>query len=822
MKPFHFFLLFSVLFFGTAANAQWQSTTYTLKGGWNAIYLSGDAKYAAIDQVLTHPGGGEATEVSEVWRWNPKQTQVQFTESPLIPSAGAPEWDVWVRGGEANTLSQLIGQTAYLVKCSGTSANTYSVQIKQSPLPPSSTWVRNGANLLGFPAFKTGSNYPLFSNYFATFPAAIAANTKIFKYIGGDLGAGNPLQVFSPTLERLDRTQAYWFSAEVVGNFYAPLEVSLSSNDGLAFGRTGSIITARIRNRTAAAITLTLTPTGSEAAPASQTAITGPVPLTRRTFDATTVAWTEVPITIAYTEAIGPQSTVELSFGVDRTAMPGAADALFASFLRLTDSGNLADIYLPVTATKPTLAGLWVGDVSLTNVSSRVTNTAKATAAVTSGRIAAISVSGSGGYGYATAPVVTIAPPPASMQPTATTAVTSGAVGGITLTNRGAGYVTAPTVIIAPPTSGVTATATATINAGVISTITITQGGSGYTGNPSITFSAPPASGATAQATASVAAGAVTGFTITNPGSGYAIASPKVTIADPPPLAGTTTPRPFPLRTLLHVADDGTARLLSKVFLGQLAAAGNDPGICTKEALLKQDAKAGAQRLVAAHLPLDRVITSTSGSVAVPSAAGQPLVCTIAVPYNDPTNPFLHQYHPDHDNKTARFANIQLPVYDSATATATITGDKVTGVTIEASGSGYKTVPPVAVSAPPTGTTAVVTATVTGGKVTVLAITNAGSGYVTAPTITIGASPSPTPTTVTMADGVEAPAITRNCAFTFTAAPPAGSTVTSGWGSSVIGGTYRETIIGIHKQTLQLDGTFELRRASEIGEISTN
>ena len=46
-----------------------------------------------------------------------------------------------------------------------------------------------------------------------------------------------------------------------------------------------------------------------------------------------------------------------------------------------------------------------------------------------------------------------------------------------------------------------------------------------------------------------------------------------------------------------------------------------------------------------------------SGSVAVPGS----LSCTITVPYNDPTNPFLHQYHPDHDNKDARFQDFALP-----------------------------------------------------------------------------------------------------------------------------------------------------------------
>jgi hypothetical protein len=147
-------------------------------------------------------------------------------------------------------------------------------------------------------------------------------------------------------------------------------------------------------------------------------------------------------------------------------------------------------------------------------------------------------------------------------------------------------------------------------------------------------------------------------------------------------------------------------------------------GLCTDESLLKQDALAGAQRFSSAHMPLDQVVTGGSGSIAV----GDTLTRTIRIPYNDPTNPFVHAYHPDHDNKNARGAPLSA--------------------------------------------------------------------------------------------GVESPDITRDCSFTFTATPPAGSSVSSGWGSSILGGTYTETITGLHKEPLVLSGTFELRRASEIGTLT--
>lgn len=543
------------LCFVTAAQAQWQTTTYTLKGGWNSIYLHGDATHATLDELFD-----SYSEVVEVWRWNPNPSQVQFISSPLIPSAGTPEWSTWVRDGSSNSLGQLLGQTAYLVKCSGSTSNSYNVAIPQRILPPSAAWVRNGANFMGFPSFKNGSSYPTMGSYFATFPVAIASDVEIYKYVGGDLGPGNPLQVFTPSFETLDRNQAYWFDSEVVGNFYAPVEISLSKSSGLDFGRTGSTVTVRLRNRSDAVSTVTIAPVDSAAAPSGEEGITGSVPLRRRTFDTETATWIETDVSSAFTEVVGPNDAVELTFGIDRTAMTGESNAFYASMLRFNDSAGLYDILLPATARKASLAGLWIGEASVSAVESKV------------------------------------------------------------------------------------------------------------------------------------------------PGS-----------------ADTDTPQSYPLRYLIHVDDAGTARVLSQVFLGKLAGESPQDGITPLESNLSTADKAGASRIVAAHLPLDRVL-ATTGSFAV----GSSLSCTIATPFDDPVSPFVHQYHPDHDNKS--------------------------------------------------GSTALLS-------------------------------------------GQESYDISRAVTFTLAATPPEGVSPI-GYGGSVIAGTYAEVISGLHKDTLQVAGTFTLHRVSEIGTLT--
>ena len=71
-----------------------------------------------------------------------------------------------------------------------------------------------------------------------------------------------------------------------------------------------------------------------------------------------------------------------------------------------------------------------------------------------------------------------------------------------------------------------------------------------------------------------------------------------------------------------------------------------------------------------------------------------------------------------------------------ATATATVAGGEVTGLTVGAGGTGYTTAPLVALTGGG-GTGATATATVSSGAVTSFTVTNPGSGYTTAPTVTL-------------------------------------------------------------------------------------
>jgi hypothetical protein len=124
------------------------------------------------------------------------------------------------------------------------------------------------------------------------------------------------------------------------------------------------------------------------------------------------------------------------------------------------------------------------------------------------------------------------------------------------------------------------------------------------------------------------------------------------------PGSGATLPgvnRPYPLRVLLHVNSAGQATLLSHVFSGRLAASppGSGHGLTTLETSLDPAEKARATRLAVAHLPLDTRL-ALNGTFA--SGATLTHTAPLVTGYNDDYNPFVHRYHPDHDNLDARFA----------------------------------------------------------------------------------------------------------------------------------------------------------------------
>lgn len=111
-----------------------------------------------------------------------------------------------------------------------------------------------------------------------------------------------------------------------------------------------------------------------------------------------------------------------------------------------------------------------------------------------------------------------------------------------------------------------------------------------------------------------------------------------------------TVAAPFPLRLIVH-NDGSLAQLLQKVYHG-IGQASNLV-LTTRENLLLPTRLAEARRIVAAHLP---ITGDSSWPLVGEMRPGQTMLATNRLAYDDhASNPFLHTYHPDHDNLNPAF-----------------------------------------------------------------------------------------------------------------------------------------------------------------------
>ena len=111
----------------------------------------------------------------------------------------------------------------------------------------------------------------------------------------------------------------------------------------------------------------------------------------------------------------------------------------------------------------------------------------------------------------------------------------------------------------------------------------------------------------------------------------------------------------FPLRLIVHNPDAGNAVLLQRVYYGF------DPTtnvvVANGESALHSSYLKNARRITATHLPW--TATNTVWSLGGRFGQDTNLTAQIALAYDDQAaNPFLHTYHPDHDNLNATFSAV--------------------------------------------------------------------------------------------------------------------------------------------------------------------
>jgi hypothetical protein len=119
----------------------------------------------------------------------------------------------------------------------------------------------------------------------------------------------------------------------------------------------------------------------------------------------------------------------------------------------------------------------------------------------------------------------------------------------------------------------------------------------------------------------------------------------------------TAVPTPFPLRLIVHNPASGPATLMQRVYVGLNAA--TNVVVSSSESALAPALLGTARRLTATHLPWSE--SNVGWSLSGRLAQGVPVTTSVTNRFDGhESNPFLHTYHPDHDNLNSRF-NAQLP-----------------------------------------------------------------------------------------------------------------------------------------------------------------
>ena len=352
-----FFLIFA--FAIISAKAQYRTESWELKPGWTAIYLNVDTGSDSLDLLMAgNP------DITDVWQWRPNGLDPSLNST--AQGTGADEWKVWRRGDTANsTFAIMSPNSAYLVKMKAT-ASPQTLSLKGKVVTPRVQWRTDGSNLVGFP-IKTGTTPQL--NRYLGGAGIIDNNTEAYRYVGGELSETNP-GLLPARLINAKRGEAFWIRSDKYSDFYGPVQVEVALDSGLYYGTGGSLKRVVLRNRTDREINVTFAPAASEVPPGGGAAPAAPMLTTRERNDEGFYVY--APLGAGLTVTLPAGEARGVSLGVDRTAMAGSPGDQFAGLLKVTDAEGYSEIFLPVTAEKVSLAGLWVGEARISEVQNQL------------------------------------------------------------------------------------------------------------------------------------------------------------------------------------------------------------------------------------------------------------------------------------------------------------------------------------------------------------------------------------------------------------------------------------------------------------------
>ena len=600
---------------------QWQKQTFELKEGWNAIYTHVDASHATIEKLAMDDGVGLAEPfrhgVAEVWMWRPKLSNMQYITTPEEPLDTYSRWTSWKSTDPAGSaLKRMIGNAAFLVKVT----QPVNWSIKGKPVPPRYQWTSTGLNFIGFSTPSTSA--PVFSNFLNPVDG-FGAGSQIFAYGGGTLST-NPSQLFTLNTSTVNRGQAYWIRANGYNRYYGPFELKLQDWSGVHFKDDLSSYRVVIENTTRKPLTVTMQLHDSEDAPVQQgiRSVAGTPPIiVRGAFQSETLTYDYETLGLAgKTWTLQPKDSsndsVEIYLGVHWAQLTGNSGDLFAGILRFTDDGGYLQTDLPLSVTKPDTTGLWVGQATVNQVRHGMKTFRES---IVKGQASAVR------QGTQDNPVI--------VYWIKKQAVENKIIGREYHTSA-AGYHLLQEKKYTTVSQG-----------DFLWLPTVDENGT-LLDDPASYWRAQPLPGPNEPQPPFKWEGDL----VQDDNGAY--------VVDETDTSWGTVPKPMKLRVIVHNNDATTpvANLLQRVYIGNDDA--NGSLLLSTEPGLLPDATPDVRRVSAVHLPWSRanqpwLFTGAFGK-------GGTLATTVIVEHDDhASNPFLHTYHPDHDNLNARFEKKQ-------------------------------------------------------------------------------------------------------------------------------------------------------------------
>ncbi|MFN0067580.1 MAG: hypothetical protein ACKVYV_08080 [Limisphaerales bacterium] len=343
-------------------HAQALTQTLTLQPGWNAVWLEVEPPDRAPSAVFA------GLPLASVWTWSERVSATDFIQNPDTAGWNRAQWLAFfpTNSPEARlaNLHAVLPQRAYLVRLAGTNAVTWSVTGR--PVLTTPDWVPDRFNLRGFPVDDTVA--PTFRQFFrasgAHFEPGSGRLAEIFR-----LGPDGRWNAVAPD-DVMRRGEACWVYTRGASEFVAPFSLEVNSGEGVDFNGVLRRVEITLRNVHAAAKSIRI----ESAGPLAPALLLLP-PLPGQTNGVRPLGTHHQPV------AAGRAHRLRL--GLDRSQLGGAPAArraavaviapgdAAASLLRVSDGeGTLYHVGVNAAAgAAADFTGLWVGTVTVTNVS---------------------------------------------------------------------------------------------------------------------------------------------------------------------------------------------------------------------------------------------------------------------------------------------------------------------------------------------------------------------------------------------------------------------------------------------------------------------